>query len=127
MSEFESWDQILDNATLGVHIVNSDGIILWANKAELAMLRYGPDSYFRQSIKMVHADDDVIERILNILSGGGALHAYPARLWTKDGDIKFVLINSNVYRENDEFVHTRCFTTEITKAVYEQLRLEQSS
>jgi len=99
--------------------------VLWANRMELELLGYEPDDYFGRSIGDYHVDEDVIERILGILIGGGELNAYPARLRASDGSIKHVLINSNVYRENGEFVHTRCFTSEISRTVYEQLRGEQ--
>jgi len=54
----------------------------------------------------------VIEDILNRLITGQTLTAYKARLIAKDGSIKTVSIYSSVYRENGEFKHTRCFTTE---------------
>ena len=122
---FESWDTFLENATIGVHLVDEQGKVLWANRAELDFLGYQPEEYFGKSITEFHEDRDVIERILTILLADGELHAYPARLRAKDGSLKFVLINSNVYRDGEEFVHTRCFTSEISQIVYEQLRDEQ--
>ncbi|XYH99353.1 hypothetical protein ACMHYB_06155 [Sorangium sp. So ce1128] len=38
--------------------------------------------------------------------------------------IKHVLINSNVYKRDGQFVHTRCFTSCISELVYDQLRGE---
>ena len=36
---------------------------------------------------------------------------YPARMRAKDGTTKFVMINSNVYRQAaGDFGHSRCFT-----------------
>lgn len=110
---------------MGVHLVDHEGTVLWANRTELGLLGYEPDEYIGKSISAFHADSDVINRILGILVGGGELHAYPARLRAKDGSIKHVLINSNVFRTHDEFTHTRCFTSEISEAVYELLRAEQ--
>ena len=120
----EHWDNFLNKASLGVHLVNSDGKILWANDTELQLLGYEREEYVNRHIAEFHADSDVIEKILGILTGGGMLHAYPARLSAKDGSIKHVLINSNVFSQDGEFMHTRCFTTSISEAVYNQLRME---
>ena len=123
-ASFEHWDNFLNNASLGVHLVASDGTILWANDLELQFLGYEREEYINRHVSEFHVDNDVIDRILNILAGGGMLHAYPARLRAKDGSIKHVLINSNVFSKDGEFVHTRCFTTSISEAVYDQLRME---
>jgi hypothetical protein len=70
-----------------------------------------------------HADQDVIQDILARLTRDEALNAYPARLRAKDGSTKYVMINSNVYREKGgEFGHTRCFTTEIGEAAWKALK-----
>lgn len=123
-SYFEGGDELLKNASLGVHLVDGRGTILWANETELKFLGYSMDEYIGKSITEFHVDQDVIERILGILTGGGMLNVYPARLRAKDGSTKHVLINSNVYREGGEFRHTRCFTSGISEAVYDQLRVE---
>ena len=118
----EDLEQFLNNCAIGVHLVASDGTVLWANKSELSLLGYGEEDYFGKSIKQFHIDDDVINKILTILSKGSSLQAYPARLKASDGSIKHVLINSNVFSNDAEFVHTRCFTTSISEAVYTELR-----
>ena len=123
-TSFEDSDNLLNNASLGVHLVGSDGTILWANDLELQCLGYEREEYINHHVAEFHVDNDVIDRILDILTGGGMLHAYPARLRAKDGSIKHVLINSNVFRKGGEFIHTRCFTTSISEAVYNQLRME---
>jgi hypothetical protein len=52
------------------------------------------------------------------------LASYPARLRAKDGSMKHVLINANVFKRDGQFVHTRCFTSSISETVYEQLKSE---
>lgn len=103
-----------DNATMGLHWVGPDGIILRANKAELELLGYSADEYIGRHIAEFHADKDVIEDILQRLCAGETLRDYEARLRCKDGSIKHVLIDSSVLWEDGEFVHTRCFTRDIT-------------
>ena len=66
----------------------------------------------------------MIEDILHRLTQGETLHEYPAQLRCKDGSIRDVLINSNVLWEDNRFVHTRCFTRDITerKKIEEDVR-----
>ena len=104
-----------ENATIGLHWVGSDGIIVRANRAELDMLGYRREEYVGRPIAEFHADADVICDILKRLQAGEKLHEYPARLRCKDGSIKDVLIDSSVLWQDGKFVHTRCFTRDITK------------
>ena len=123
--ETEDWQEFLDNSTVGIHLVDGEGKVIWANRKELDFLGYEESEYLGTHIADFHIDEDVIRTILNVLTSGQELSTYPARLKAKDGSTKFVLINSNAYLdENDEFVHTRCFTTEISQTIYFQLRSE---
>jgi PAS domain S-box-containing protein len=115
----------LENAAEGLHKVGPDGTILWANRAELDMLGYQPDEYVGQHIAKFHADAEVIEAILAGLRRGEALYDQPARLRCKDGSIKHVLIHSNVLVEDGEFVHTRCFTRDVTERVRLEAELQR--
>jgi PAS domain S-box-containing protein len=114
----------LDNAVEGIHWVGPDGIILYANRAELALLGYSSEEYVGRHIAEFHADSEVIQDILGRLCGGQSLTNYEARLRSKDGSIKHVLINSNVFFRDGKFVHTRCFTRDVTdrKRTEESLR-----
>ncbi|WP_437531912.1 PAS domain-containing protein [Sorangium sp. So ce726] len=120
----EDWHDVLDNASLGVHLVDANGKILWANKLELELLGYAREEYINRHVTDFHVDKDVIDQILCSLAGTGKLASYPARLRAKDGSMKHVLINSNVFKRDGQFVHTRCFTSCISETVYEQLKSE---
>jgi PAS domain S-box-containing protein len=108
----------VENATIGMHWVAADGQILWANQAELDLLGYTREEYIGHPIAEFHVESEVIDDILCRLTNNEILNSYPARLRTKDGSIRDVLINSNVYWENGEFVHTRCFTRDVTSQVH---------
>lgn len=105
----------LENAAEGLHRVGPDGIILWANKAELAMLGYRWDEYVGRHIAEFHADGDVIASILDRLQQGRTLLDEPARLLSKDGSVRHVVISSNACFENGRLRYTRCFTRDATE------------
>jgi PAS domain S-box-containing protein len=104
----------VDNATIGLHWVGPDGTILWANNAELELLGYTAEEYVGHKITEFHADGAAIEDILARLSRNEAIHDYEAPLRAKDGSIRHVAISSNVLFEDGCFIHTRCFTRDIT-------------
>lgn len=103
-----------DNAAVGLHWVGPDGTILRVNQAELDMLGYTREEYLGRNIAEFYEDEAIIADILSSLTDGKELHNYPARLVAKDGSVRQVLINSNVLWEDDKFVHTRCFTRDVT-------------
>ena len=105
---------------IGLHWVGADGTILWANQAELDLLGYTREQYIGRNITEFHADEAVINDILACLSRGDTLRDHPARLRHRDGSIRHVLINSSVLFEDGKFVHTRCFTRDITALKQEQ-------
>ena len=104
-----------DHAAVGLHWVSPDGTILRVNETELQLLGYERDEYVGRHIGEFHVDTPVIEDILARLTRGETLREYPARMRRKDGSIRDVLINSNVLFEGGEFVHTRCFTRDVTE------------
>lgn len=114
----------IENAAMGLHWVGPDGVILWANKAELDMMGYTAEEYIGHNIVEFHADERIHD-ILNRLACNETLNDYEAALRCKDGTIKYVLINSNVLFENGKFIHTRCFTRDITLAKQAELERQQ--
>ena len=104
-----------ENSAMALHWVGPDGAILRVNQAELDMLGYTRDEYEGHHIAEFHADREVIEDILSRLQAGDVLENYEARLLCKDGSIRHVEVSSSVYWEGGKFVHTRCFTHDITE------------
>jgi PAS domain S-box-containing protein len=123
-------EDFFENATVGLHWVDASGTILRANRAELEMLGYRPEEYIGHSIAAFHADADVIADILRRLAAGEALHDYEAQLRCKDGSLRHVLVSSNVLFENGAFIHTRCFTRDVTDrdvAQAERIRADEAA
>lgn len=106
----------------GLHVVGADGIIIDANEADCRLVGYTREELIGKHISILHADPPVLDDILERLSRGEEIRDYEARLRCKDGSIRIVSITSNVRFVDGQFVHTRCFTRDITEAA--ELRAE---
>lgn len=104
----------IENGSLPLHWVDGNGIIIWANQAELDLLGYSKEEYIGYPISDFHADADVIQEILYRLVNNETLQDFPARLKCKNGSVKYVTINSNALFKNGKFIHSRCFTKDVT-------------
>lgn len=102
-----------DNATVGLHWVDAEGKIIWANKAELDMFGFSAEEYLGHSISEFHNNKSIVNRLLSHLDEE-TTSQYEAEIKCKDGTIKTVSINSSALWEDGKFVHTRSFTTDIT-------------
>jgi len=112
----------VETASQGLHWVDANGTIIWANAAELELLGYSSTEYVGRHIGDFHADSEVLKDILTRLKRGEKLRDYEARLRCKNGAIKTVMIDSSVLWENGRFIHTQCFTRDVT----EQRRLDEA-
>lgn len=113
----------VENASEGLRRVGPDGLILWANQAELDMLGYMREEYIGHHIADFHADAEAIEDFLACLTRGETLREREARMVCKDGSIRHVLVNSNALFVNGKFIHTRCFTRDITERKLEEEKI----
>jgi PAS domain S-box-containing protein len=108
-------EDFFENGAMALHIVGRDGTILRANKAELDLLGYEASEYVGHHIADFHDDKEAIQDILKRLAHGEKIDRYPSRLKAKDGTIKDVEVTSSVHFQGDKFVHTRCFTSDVTE------------
>ena len=121
-SEAELAD-FFENAAIGMHWIGPEGYIVRVNQAELDLLGYKREEYIGHHISEFHADKETINEILTRLQTGEEIRDYEARVRCKDGGIKYLRINSSVYCENGNFVHTRCFMRDITDRKRTEQRL----
>ena len=106
--------EFFENAALGLHWIGPDGIVLRVNQTELDLLGYTRDEYVGRHVAEFHLDPEAMIETLDRLARGETVDAWEARLRAKDGTIKHVLMAANVLREDGRFIHTRCFTRDIT-------------
>ncbi|MGH7232561.1 MAG: PAS domain S-box protein, partial [Nitrospiraceae bacterium] len=116
------------DAPVGFHCLRPDGVIVWANQADLNMLGYRPEEYIGRHISEFHADQQTIRDLLDRLTRGETLQNYEAVLRCKDGSAKHVLISSHGLWEEGRLTSTRCFTLDITsrKLAEDQFREVQA-
>ena len=110
----EDLSDFFENASVGLHWASPDGIILKANRRELEMLGYRAEEYIGRHVSDFHVDKSVAADILQRLSAGEVLHNYFSQLRCKDGSVREVSIASSVLWDGNRFLHTRCFTRDIT-------------
>lgn len=115
-----------DNAAVALHWVGPDGTVLRVNDTELKMLGYTREEYLGRHISRFHADEESLNVLLSRLTAGEVITDYPAKLRRKDGTVRDVMIHSSVYRENGEFIHTRCFTRDVTDLAQSEAALKET-
>jgi len=114
----EKAEDFIYNSSIGIHVVTAEGIIIYANECELAVLGYDKSEYVGHHVSEFQIDKDCLSDMVMRLSRFDKLKNYPARVQGKS-DIKYIIYNSSVYEKNGEFKHTRCYGTEVDKSIYE--------
>lgn len=109
---FDELNDFFENAVVGMHVVGPDGVIRWANRAELAFMGYAdrPGDYIDHHVAEFHADPEVIDEMLERLLNDEPLRNHPARLTGSGRRLRSVVIYSNSRFDGGQFVNTRCFT-----------------
>jgi len=118
------YQDLVENASVAIHCVNSSGFILWANNAELELLGYSSEEYIGKNITEFIIDNEFAEEMMKKLKLNKELKDFEFRIRAKDGSIKYLSMCSNVNWDRGKFMYTRCFTVDIThrKNIEEQLR-----
>src|SRR4029079_16467472 len=87
-AELDDLRDFFDNAAIGLHWVDRDGLVTRVNRAELELLGYTSDEYLGHHIGEFHEDETIAGDILTRLASGEILHNYEARMRAKDGSTK---------------------------------------
>jgi PAS domain S-box-containing protein len=122
----ETTDELRDffhTAPVPIHLVGASGVILDANRAELAMLGYRFEEYVGHHVSEFHVDASAGADLAERLSRAEPLRNYEARLRCADGSLKHVLITSSVHLDGSRGRPTHCFTLDVTAAKGAEHRL----
>ena len=105
---------LFENGAVGLRLVAADGTILRANQTELDLLGYRREDYVGHKLREFDADVDRLARLLERVRAGESVDKYPARLIGGDGAIRHVQISSSGRFRDGEFLHSRCFTIDVS-------------
>jgi PAS domain S-box-containing protein len=117
---------IAEKAPAGLLQVGADGIIQWANTAELELLGYARPDYVGKKAEEFYADPSEGRDVLARLGRGETLREYQTKLRARDGSLRDVVLTSSADIEDGHFRRARLFTQDITgrrRAEEEILRL----
>ncbi len=106
--------ELLDHAAVGLSFVDPSGLVLWANQTELDFMGFAEHEYVGKPFAEFMADPEVAGDLLGRIARNERVSSYEARLRTRDGSIKQVLIDgSGLYRDG-VLIHSRLSTRDIT-------------
>jgi PAS domain S-box-containing protein len=106
---------LAEGAPVGLLRLRPDGVIQWANDAELELLGYRQEQYVGKNAADFYDNPAEGRKVLERLLRGDTLRDYETRLRARDGSLRIVLINSSAsYREDGTLRHARLFTHNIT-------------
>lgn len=117
----------LDNAAEGLNRIDPDGVVLWANRAELELLGLARSNYVGLSWSCVHANQAEGEAIVQRMRAGEVLYNEAATLRCADGSIRHVLIHTTPVFDHGDLKCTRCFTRDVTEQQQARLVLEKAN
>ena len=99
-----------ENAPVGCHIVDGNGLIRHANKLELSLMGYGTSAYINSHVAAFHADREVIDGMLyNLVNGKPLVNTY-ATVLRENRTKRSVMIYSNSRMRAGSFINSRCVT-----------------
>jgi PAS domain S-box-containing protein len=115
-----------EKAPVGLLQVGADGIIQWANLAELELVGYARHEFVGKKAADFYADQSEGLDVLGRLLRGETLRDYRANLRARDGSLRNVLLSSSADVEDGRLLRVRLMTQDITgqrRAEEEILRL----
>lgn len=104
----------LENAVVGMHWLDPDGTILWANRTELSMLGYEHDEYVGRPFADFVVDEGSAQEVFRKLRSREPIRGCELRMRCGDGSIRWIRLDANPWLHNAEFLHARCFVLDIT-------------
>jgi PAS domain S-box-containing protein len=116
----------IENALIGMHWVDINGNLVWVNQAELNMFGYDRSQYLGQPLVNFHVDRAQITDILQRVAHNESIKNCEAQVYRQDGSICDVLIDVHGFFKDGKFIHSRCFTRDITDQKSAEASVRQS-
>jgi PAS domain S-box-containing protein len=107
----------LDDLAVGLRCVGPDGRILWANRAELDLVGFSEGEYIGQPLSKFLVEPESAPDILGRLARMEKVQSYETGLRTKSGSIKRVLIDATGLFRDNQLVHSRQVTRDLSGLV----------
>lgn len=98
------------HAPIALHWLSGTGVIMWANDTELQSLGFSAEEYIGHNIGefLMPGEDVHLQEVFGNLAAGRSIHDAPFRFRAKNGDVKYLIVDSNVnFNEDGSFRHTR--------------------
>ncbi len=107
--------RFIDNAPVGISFVDQDGIIIYANKAELELFGYSEQEYIGFHFHSFYKNKDTGNLLHDRIAKHEKLQNEEAEVVCKDNNIKTVLISSHEHWNESEFLYTMFISRDISK------------
>jgi PAS domain S-box-containing protein len=104
----------LENAAVSLHKVDADGVITWANRAELEMLGYAPGEYIGHAAREFLVPAEQAAALLARVRAGETLRDEHVQIRCQDGSIRDVVLNSSPLIVDGKFICTRSSMRDVT-------------
>jgi PAS domain S-box-containing protein len=118
--------EFVENAPVGLHWLDAEGTVLWANRADYEPLGYPSSDYIGRSMREFHVEPQAVDELLGRVSAGETVRLMPASLRCYDGSLRDVVITSNArFDSQGRFLHTRCIIQDASDIRTAQRRAEQ--
>lgn len=104
----EALHDFIEQAPVGMHKVDADGTILWANQRELDLLGYRREEYVGRNVLAFHDDPEVPRAVIAKVVQGQQVSNVRSRMRRKDGSFLPVIIDSNGVFRDGKFLRSRC-------------------
>ncbi|GAA3928743.1 PAS domain-containing protein [Litoribacillus peritrichatus] len=117
MSGFEDFEALIGNANVGIHCVDKDGYVIYANQWELETLGYQRDEYVGHHVSEFEVEKGELAKLMKVLAERQEIENYPYRVQGKNC-VRNIIFNSTVYKKNGSFQHTRCFGLNVEEEVF---------
>ncbi|HET9448335.1 MAG TPA: PAS domain-containing protein, partial [Steroidobacteraceae bacterium] len=112
--ELQELTDFLENAVVGLHRIDANGRVMWANRAELDMLGYAPEEFIGKPVADFVVQPGQAAALLARVKSGETLRDEHVQMLCRDGSTKDVVINSSPLFVDGKFICTRSSMRDVT-------------